>query len=201
MTQEQANEQGILVVLGQNWEKGITKRHGTRRALSKSSIQTTLAADQLIQSGKYHTAIFSTGFTNGPHQPSEADAMADLLNAVNPDAQKRTTILRETNSYDTPTNIHETMAIITQRKLEGPIALVAPHYHMRRALTTAKGLGLPVAESCETEKVLGIRPAHTPVWEYVLRPLAHVDPEGKVPSLVTKTRRNPRRLLPSRKQQ
>lgn len=203
MIQEAVNpQQRILLVLGQNWEKGIpllTKKHGTRRKLSRASIQTTQAAEALINSGNYDTVIFSTGHTNGPDQPSEADAMADLLNSIDPAASQKATILRETNSYDTPTNIHEVLKLLKQEGLTNPrLTVVAPHYHMRRVTIIAKKLGLPIAENLETETVLGIQPEKTPIWEYVLRPLARLDAEGTIPRIITGTRRKTHRLFPSR---
>lgn len=176
---------GILIALGQNWEKG---RHGTKRSLSKSSLLTTHAAHDLAKSGKYHTLIFSTGYTNGPHQTAEADAMAEIFTHMPGEILQNLTILRETTSFDTPSNIHAIVKLLAQNNLSGPITLVAPYYHMPRVTTIAKGLGLPVAESCETEKVLGIKPLHTPLHEYILRPLAKRNPESKIPRIITKRR-------------
>ncbi len=186
-------QKGILVVLGQNWENYhhlvFRKKHGIEKGLSKYSIQTTIAADILLQSDMYHTIIFSTGHTNGTSHISEADAMANLLQKIDPRAHEKAQIFRETKSFDTPSNIHEVMDIITQQDMHGPIDVVAPHYHMPRVKTIAKGLNFPIEHALQTEKVLGIRRSITPVWEFVLRPLAHIDPEGKIPRLLWTGRR------------
>lgn len=183
-----AENRKVLVVFGQNWENYhhgiIRKRHGIEKPLSKHSVRTVLAANQLLQSGAYDTVIFTTGHTNGTNQPAEADAMANLFEAVRGAGTHDVRVLRETVSFDTPGNIHETQKIMQQEGLEGPADAVAPFYHIPRIGITADGLHFPIQEIFPAEKVLGIRRSPTPPWEYILRPLARKDPEGKIPRFI-----------------
>ena len=185
-------KQPILLVFGQNWEnyhhKVIRRKHGSEKRLSIHSIRTTQAADALLDTGEYSAAIITTGHTNGPSQPAEADAMGDLLTVMRKD-KPEIPLHRETESFDTPSNIHKSLDLMAELGLKGPIDVVAPYYHLPRIKLTAQGLGMDIREAFPTEKVLDIKRAPTPVWEYVLRPLAKLDPEGTIPRRVWTERR------------
>ncbi|HYK08422.1 MAG TPA: ElyC/SanA/YdcF family protein [Candidatus Eisenbacteria bacterium] len=176
--------QGILVALGENWAKG---KHGTRRALRERTVDTAIAADVLAQSGRFHTLIFSTGYTNGKNQIAEADAMADLVHAIDPILSQQITILRETISHDTPTNFREIQKLIAHLQLEGPITVVAPQFHLKRARRIAQHLHIPIT-TIATEKVLNLPTRPTPLVEYPLRALSLIDPDGRIPGLLTRRR-------------
>lgn len=181
---EEAQLKGILVALGENWAKG---KHGTRRALRARTVDTALAADVLAQSGDFHTLIFSTGHTNGKNQIAEADGMADLVERIDPALSDKINILREILSYDTPTNFREIQKLIASLHLEGPITVVAPQFHLKRARRIARHLHIPIT-TIAAEKVLDLPTRPTPLVEYPLRALSIIDPDGRIPGIFTRRR-------------
>lgn len=180
----EAQPKGILIALGEGWEKG---RHGTRRRLSHDSVVTTRAMHQLLKTGDYQIGIISTGRTNGANQEAEADVMGNLL-ATFPD-QSNVPVLREIGSYDTPTNLQMTDVLIRENHLKGSRTVVAPYNHLPRVQQLADNFGIPIT-TIAAEKVLGIPNGRRRLREVLLTPLLVIDPKGKLPGLLS--RRRPR---------
>lgn len=71
--------------------------------------------------------------------------------------------------------------------MEGAITIVAPTNHLFRTRRIAQGFGMDI-DTIEAEKVVDIPVPKVRLYERILRPLSLIDPEGRIPRIITRRR-------------
>lgn len=158
----------IVVALGQNWNRPLLtqlRRHYSHESLelSAASKLDAVAAAELYVAGQTREILFSSGYTAGEHQPSEAQAMKAYVMRLFPDIPE-SALLTEDISIDTAQNAQEVRRILDQRG-EKRVGLLTIGRHMRRAKRHFALAGVAVAKTLVADNL----PIDDPLYQSHVR--------------------------------
>ena len=163
----------------------------------------TIATGEMYKEGLARKLIISGGKTFGEELPSEAQIIADYL--IKHFEIPEEVMIKEEDSTDTVENIKNVEKILKDENISGKLAVITNTYHIQRVQKILKEEGLE-ANAVTAEEMLLKRSGHykpllekylssgsmkvKKIKEAVLRSLLIIDPQGKIPRIITsKTRK------------
>lgn len=162
----------------------------------------TIAAGEMYKEGLVRELIISGGKTFGEELPSEAQIITDYLTKHFKIPEG--VIIKEEHSTSTVENIKNVEEILKDKKINGKLAIITNAYHIQRVQKILEEEGLE-ANAATAEEILLKRSGHykpllekylssgsmkvKEVKEAILRSLLIIDPQGKIPGIITRRTR------------
>ncbi len=142
----------IIIALGEN-ARFRSGKNEIAKDPSHLSVHGKIVSQALLSfMNKDDIAVLSGGFTTGKKNGTEAEAMRNYIHFLNPKFDTSRLILEE-KSNTTQTNAKEVKNIVEKLNKE-QLILLAPGFHLKRAVSVFKNHGLKV-KPISAEDVLG----------------------------------------------